>query len=365
VRGDAFRSEELQRLWREGKAGCSAVIAQLNELYRTMLTKQWYPEAMRKLQEAHRAEMDAEGALGVPQRLDGRGVCHQSSLQESATEAAVRTLDAAAKNFEASFETKVLAPFRTNVDAIVALNESTWLGLAAQDDRLKAIKEQLLAEVSNVTRLTHTFWDDLLRAPLDEEARFNMTRFPAFVDALVTQLTTTKKEDASSKQKLLFKHIAHALDLDEPNSMLVIRFNAQGETQVRLPGMGNLLGFLFGRGSTSISEDIESEIRKAAELVDQAKEATASRREEHVEQRIRIEHAHQQIANVMSNFSEAGSYELDDVPSIVCALRGPGRISFIWISGSEEDSVAHTSDEEFIVDEDDEESGQGDDGDEL
>ena len=266
VRGDAFRSEELQRLWREGKAGCSAVIAQLNELYRTMLTKQWYPEAMRKLQEAHRAEMDAEGALGVPQRLDGRGVCHQSSLQESATEAAVRTLDAAAKNFEASFETKVLAPFRTNVDAIVALNESTWLGLAAQDARLKAIKEQLLAEVSNVTRLTHTFWDDLLRAPLDEEARFNMTRFPAFVDALVTQLTTTKKEDASSKQKLLFKHIAHALDLEEPNSMLVIQFNAQGETQVRLPGMSNLLGFLFGRGSTSISEDIESEIRKAAEL---------------------------------------------------------------------------------------------------
>ena len=59
---------------------------------------------------------------------------------------------------------------------------------------------------------------------------------------------------------------------------------------------------------------------KAAESVDSTDEKFAERRRAHVEERLRIQHAHRQIAVVMASFApEASKFELEEASAFDCS----------------------------------------------
>ena len=170
----------------------------------------------------------------------------------------------------------------------------------------------MLEATDNITEHARGFWDDVLRAPLEAETQFHLARFPTLIDAMVKRLAAAKQEEAARKGDLVKRHISHALDFDVPSAPQPgITFNEAGMTHVYLPRMGSFLAFIFARGATSVTADIESQLRQDAHLADAVTEACGAERQSHVEERLRIEHAHRQISEVMATFSSEGRFELD------------------------------------------------------
>ena len=151
-----------------------------------------------------------------------------------------RAAEGAAGIFGASLEAQISAPLQTSIDTILTVNESIWLDLEEQDTRLVSIAEQLSSTVVNFTQKTHKFWDDAIRAPLEAESRFNLSRFPEFVGTAVASITAAKKSEATEKAREIQEHINHALKLRPPmqtatTTGAVVSFDEGGRTRVVLP----------------------------------------------------------------------------------------------------------------------------------
>ena len=163
----------LAPLLPKGLLTCNALVDKVNVMYLRFLLDRWAPQTLFRLnREAARLKAESD-ALGLPEATERPAKAALKELLEKARDAAAFVLDQ-----------KMPATVQRCFDSLKPLQAQLAAGVTGGD----ALNALLLEGVSSMLRVRATYVSEVREALAADASAFQLGRFPAFIDAVVSRL---------------------------------------------------------------------------------------------------------------------------------------------------------------------------------